>query len=175
MTQLRTHCVIAALGDLNLDDEALKRLEIQNVNGVSLRGNPITDKSLEHLASLQYIDLSGTECLGAELELLTKVRTVILDGTPVDDAAIAQLVASNPVLSRLSLRKTQVTEETLKTLAVYRTLMELELGDGEITADGLATTAFAPADRLTLNSMKFTGNVFACGSPRAKTANSVEI
>jgi len=158
---------IAALdiGDLDLDDEAFMQLHIQNVTGLILRGNPITDKSLKSLTSLFYLDLSGTKCDGSELGLLTQVGTLVLDGTLVDDSAITQLLASNSTLTRLSLRNTQVTDATLKTLAQYNLLTELKLGDGEITAQGLEAAGIAPSGLLALNSRKFTGNVFASWKP----------
>jgi len=158
---------IAALdvGDLSLDDEAFMQLHIQNVTGLILRGNPITDKSLKSLTSLFYLDLSGTKCDGSELGLLTNVGTLVLDGTSVDDSAITQLLASNSTLTRLSLRNTQVTDATLKTLAQYSLLIELKLGDGEITAQGLEAAGIAFSDLLALNSRKFTGNVFASWKP----------
>jgi len=158
---------IAALdiGDLDLDDEAFMQLHIQNVTGLILRGNQITDKSLKSLTSLFYLDLSGTKCDGSELGLLTQVGTLVLDGTLVDDSAITQLLASNSTLTRLSLRNTQVTDATLKTLAQYNLLTELKLGDGEITAQGLEAAGIAPSGLLALNSRKFTGNVFASWKP----------
>ena len=153
------------IGDLNLDDEALNQLQMKYISGLILRGNPVTDKSLVHLTTLTYLDLSRTQCDGAELDQLTSVASLILDETSVDDSAIAKLLASNSGLTRLSLRKTRVTDATLTTLAQYAPLMELELGDGEITADGLVAAAFAPTDRLALNARKFTGNVFDAWKP----------
>lgn len=156
------------IGDLNLDDDAMKVLNVQKVKGLSLRGNPITDKSLSYLASLPYLDLSDTHCDGSELGLLTNVLTLKLDGTSVDDAAIAQLFASNTVLTRLSLRNTQVTDATLKTLAQQTQLVELELGDGETTVAGLEAATFAPLNLLALNSRKFTGELFATWRPTVR-------
>jgi Leucine-rich repeat (LRR) protein len=156
------------IGDLNLDDDAMKVLNVQKVKGLSLRGNPITDKSLSYLASLPYLDLSDTHCDGSELGLLTNVLTLKLDETSVDDAAIAQLFASNTVLTRLSLRNTQITDATLKTLAQQTQLVELELGDGETTVAGLETATFAPLNLLALNSRKFTGELFATWRPTVR-------
>ena len=153
------------IGDLNLDDERVNKLQIQNVSGLILRGNPIIDKSLVHLTTLTYLDLSRTQCDGAELDQLNSVASLILDETSVDDSAIARLLASNSGLTRLSLRNTRVTDATLTTLAQYKPLTELELGDGEITVDGLVAAALAPMDRLALNARKFTGNVFAAWKP----------
>ena len=156
------------IGDLNLDDEAMKVLHVQKVKGLSLRGNPITDKSLSYLASLFYLDLSNTHCDGSELGLLTNLSTLKLDETSVDDAAIAQLFASNTGLTRLSLRNTQITDATLKTLAQQTQLVELELGDGEITVAGLEASTFAPLNLLALNSRKFTGELFATWRPTVR-------
>jgi len=156
------------IGDLNLDDEAMKVLQVQKVKGLILRGNPITDKSFSYLASLFYLDLSDTHCDGSELGLLTQAITLILDGTSVDDAAIARLVASNSTLTRLSLRNTRVTDAKLNTLAQQTQLVELELGDGEITSAGLEAVTFAPMNRLALNSRKFTGELFATWRPTVR-------
>ena len=75
-------------------------------------------------------------------------RSLILDGTSVDDSGIQKLAASNFILTRLSLRNTRVTDATLQTLAQYKTLLELELGDGEITAEGYLDTIFGQSLRL---------------------------
>jgi Leucine-rich repeat (LRR) protein len=153
------------IGELDLDDEAMSQLKLQNQRGLILRGNPITDKSLEPLASLQYLDMSDTKCTGAALEHLTQVFTLKLDGTLVDDSVIAKLLSANTVLKRLSIRNTRVTDATLKALAQHVSLRGLEIGDGEITPEGLIATAFAPSDRLALNSRKFNGTVFANWRP----------
>ncbi len=153
------------LGELDLDDEAMSQIKLKNQRGLILRGNPITDKSLEPLKSLQYLDLSDTKCTGSALEHLTQVLSMKLDGTTVDDSVIAKLLIANTVLKRLSIRNTLVTDATLKALAQHVSLTGLEIGDGEITAEGLIATAFAPADRLALNSRKFNGSVFANWRP----------
>jgi Leucine-rich repeat (LRR) protein len=153
------------IGELDLNDDAMSQLKLKNQRGLILRGNPITDKSLEPLTSLQYLDLSSTKCTGSALEHLTQVFTLKLDGTLVDDAVIAKLLSANSVLKNLSIRNTRVTDATLKDLAQHVSLTGLEIGDGEITAEGLIATAFAPADRLALNSRKFTGAVFANWRP----------
>ena len=153
------------IGGLQLDDEAMSQIKLQRQRGLILRGNPITDKSLEPLTSLQYLDLSDTKCTGSALEQLTQVFTLKLDGTSVDDSVIAKLLSANSVLKNLSIRNTRVTDATLKVLAQHGSLTGLEIGDGEITAEGLIATAFAPADRLALNSRKFNGALFANWRP----------
>lgn len=156
------------LGDLQLDDEAISQLKLQTQTGLALRGNPITDKSLGALTSLQYLDLSDTKCTGSALECLAQVTSLKLDGTSVDDAGIEKLLSTNLVLNRLSLRNTRVTNETLKALAKNSGVMALELGDGEITAEDLIATAFAPSERLALNALKFNGTLFETWKPRIR-------
>jgi len=160
------------IGELNLDDEAISQLKLQafkiNSRGLILRGNPITDKSLVHLNAISELDLSDTKCTGSELEQLTQVNSLKLDGTAVDDAGIAKLLSVNTVINRLSLRNTQVTDEILKALAKHNNVTELDLGDGEITAAGLVAVAFAPSERLALNSRKFRGTIFANWKPRIR-------
>ena len=157
------------LGELNLDDEAVSQLKLQafkmNSRGLILRGNPITDKSLVHLNGISELDLSDTKCTGSELEQLTQVASLKLDGITVDDAGIVKLLSVNSVITSLSLRNTQVTDETLKAIAQHNSVSELELGDGEITSEGLIAIAFAPSERLALNSRKFNGTLFANWKP----------
>ena len=153
------------IGYLGLDDDSVEKLRIQDVLRLILRGNPITDKSLAYLTTLSYLDLSGTHCDGSEFGLLRNVKSLLLDETSVNDAAIANLLASNSVLTRLSLRNTRVTDATLIALQKYQLLMELELGDGEITAKGLESAVLTPSDRLALNSRKFTGSIFQSWKP----------
>ncbi len=160
------------IGELNLDDEAISQLKFEAFpkfsRGLILRGNPITDKSLVHLNAMNELDLSDTKCAGSELEQLTQVNSLKLDGTSVDDAGIAKLLSVNSTLARLSLRNTHVTDETLKSLAQHNFVTELEIGDGEITAEGLIATAFAPSERLALNASKFNGTLFANWKPRIR-------
>ena len=153
------------IGELDLDDGAMSQIKLKNQRGLILRGNPITDKSLEPLTALQYLDLSNTKCTGSAIENLTQVLTLKLDGTLVDDAVIAKFLSANSVLKNLSIRNTRVTDATLKALAQHVSLTGLEIGDGEITAEGLIAAAFARADRLALNSRKFNGTVFANWRP----------
>ena len=71
-------------------------------------------------------------------------------------------------MNLLSLRQTRVTDETLKALAKHNNVFQLELGDGEITAEGLVATAFAPSERLALNALKFNGTLFETWKPRIR-------
>jgi Leucine-rich repeat (LRR) protein len=149
------------IGDLNIDDESLAHLSVSSLNELVLKGNPITDKSIQHIATVRSLDLSETKCVGTGLGQLTSTVSLVLDGTSVDDAAIKQLLSSNKVLRRLSLRNTQVTDSILPTLQQTPSLTELEIGDGQITREGLLAVAFAPTERLALNSKKFDANLFA--------------
>lgn len=149
------------IGHLDITDETLSQLSVSTLQELVLRGNPITDKSLQHVASIRRLDLTETRCTGTGLGQLTGTISLVLDGTATDDSAIKQLLASNKVLSHLSLRNTQVTDSILPTLQQTASLTELEIGEGKITREGLLAVGFAPPERLALNSKKFDANMFS--------------
>ncbi len=149
------------IGNMNIDDESIKQLSVSKLNELVLTGNPITDLSYPHLSNIRNLDLSGTQCTGRGLGQLVNNASLVLDNTSVDDAAIKQLLTSNKVLSRLSLRNTRVTDAILVTLQQRPSLAELAIGDGQITREGLLAAAFAPPERLSLNSKKFDASLFA--------------
>jgi Leucine-rich repeat (LRR) protein len=149
------------IGELNIDDDSLAQLSVSRLHELVLKGNPITDKSIPHISTVKRLNLSDTKCVGTGLAQLTSTMSLVLDGTSVDDANIQQLLSSNKVLSHLSLRNTRVTDAILRTLQQTPSLTELEIGDGQITPEGLLAVAFSPPERLALNSKKFDANLFA--------------
>jgi hypothetical protein len=162
------------IGYLDINDEALAQLSVSKLHELVLKGNPITDKSLQHVASIWRLNLSETKCTGTGLGQLTGTLSLVLDGTSADDSAIKQLLASNKALCHLSLRNTQVTDALLPTLQQTPSLTELEIGEGKITRDGLLAVAFAPPERLALNSKKFDATLFAEWHPSIRRLDMSE-
>ena len=156
------------VGSLNITDDSLAKLAVSELKALVLKGNPITDLSLPHLATIASLDLSDTKCTGTGLGQLTKATSLVLDNTCVDDAAIKQLLGSNKVLSQISLRNTHVTDSILVTLQQTASLAELAIGDGQITREGLLAVAFAPPERLSLNSKKFDASLFEVWHPSVR-------
>ncbi|MDX1925967.1 MAG: hypothetical protein SFV81_05590 [Pirellulaceae bacterium] len=153
------------IANMDVNDQSLAQLSVSKLNELVLTGNPITDVSFPHISNVRSVDLSGTQCTGKGLGQLVNNSSLVFDNTCVDDAAIKQLLASNKILSRISLRNTHVTDAILVTLQQRTSLTDLAIGDGQITRTGLLAVGFAPPERLSLNSKKFDASLFAVWHP----------
>ena len=113
---------------------------LTNLSRLQLYNMAITTEGLDHLkglSNLKVLTLHGTRITSLEpLRPLTKVSSLCIAYTPVDDSALAFL-RNWPQLYRLDLRRTNVTDAGLIALSGLPTLRELDLSQTKVTDAGL--------------------------------------
>jgi hypothetical protein len=149
-----------AIGDVGLEAlqemTSLERLQLEEtrvtdaglVNLVSCRSlvalrldnTAISDAGLAHLAQLsklRLIGLHGTRVRGPGLvHVAPHVRSLILNGTPLDDEGLKHLSAAKG-LERLSLEETAITDAGLAHLHGLAALRFVSLYGAAVTAEGI--------------------------------------
>lgn len=124
-----------------LTDDWLVYIEdLTNLSYLQLYDMAITTKGLEHLdglSNLRVLTLHGTRITSLEpLRPLTKVSSLCIAYTPIDDSALGFLRAW-PQLNSLDLRETNVSDTGMKVLSQLPALQTLNLADTRVTDAGL--------------------------------------
>lgn len=109
---------------------------------LTANGNPIGDATMAAIAGLPKLNLlqipgtAVTDAAGPDFARMARLRTLFIDETSVGDAFVAHLVGLP--LESLTLRKTSITDEGLKSLATITTLKNLTITDTGVTAEAVA-------------------------------------
>jgi serine/threonine protein kinase/Leucine-rich repeat (LRR) protein len=147
MTQLRQIDLPGrAITDAGLEPlAALTNMEI-----LSLRSSRVTDDGMHLLRNMQrlsWLDLQGTRVHGHGLAdlmpRLTRLQTLVLNSTPLDEAAMAAL-AADPALRTLNVQNTPFDDSDLKSLSPLTNLESLGIGGTKVSDAGLATLTEFP-------------------------------
>jgi len=135
------------------DEDGVVLGELSELVNLSANGNPIGDATIAAIAGLPKLNLlqipatAVTDAAGPDFARMTRLRTLWIDETSVGDAFVADL-ADLP-LQTLSLRKTAITDESLKVLAGIQTLKNITLSDTAVTEAGVAALQAAlPGARI---------------------------
>lgn len=132
------------------DEDGVALGELSELVNLSANRNPIGDATIAAIAGLPKLNLlqipatAVTDAAGPDFARMTRLRTLWIDETSVGDAFVAHL-AGLP-LQTLSLRKTAITDESLKVLAGIQTLKNITLSDTAVTKAGIATLQAALPD-----------------------------
>lgn len=124
------------------DEDGVGLAELSELVNFSANGNPIGDKTIAAIAGLPRLNLlqnpgtAVTDAAGPDFARMTRLKTLWIDETGVGDAFVAHL-AGLP-LETLSLRKTAITDESLKVLAGIQTLKNVTLTDSAVTDAAVA-------------------------------------
>src|SRR5262249_34926079 len=132
-----------------ITDAGLKHfLQIPRLGGLSLDA-PITDAGLDTLKkhpSLAALHLHRTKVTPKALETLAtfpKIQELILDGIPITDGNISQIISWMPRLRSLGLRGTAITDTGLDALKGMKELSLLTVSAPKVTAEGVKKLAAA--------------------------------
>ena len=135
------------------DEDGVVLGELSELVNLSANGNPIGDATMAAMAGLPKLNVlqipgtAVTDAAGPDFARMTRLRTLWIDETSVGDAFVADL-ADLP-LQTLSLRKTAITDESLKVLAGIQTLKNITLSDTAVTEAGVAALQAAlPGARI---------------------------
>jgi internalin A len=132
------------LSEAKISDASLKELaDLKNLASLNLRGTKITTAGLKELArfkKLTTLRLDGQQLTDASLRALrevgllhvlsdTRAGTFLTPGYDERPKSVAEVLA-------LDLRSTQVTDDGLKELAVFKNLKSLEVAHTQLTGRG---------------------------------------
>jgi Leucine-rich repeat (LRR) protein len=126
------------LSEARLKDIAVMR----DLQTLDLSHSDVTDKGLKGLAALknlQALHLGATRVTDKGLKGLAEMKSLQqldLAGTDVTDAGLKELAGLD--LQWMKLHGTNTTEAGLKHLTGLKSLRSLEVGDTQVTADGIA-------------------------------------
>jgi hypothetical protein len=127
--------------ETRITDAGLVNLEpCSSLIALRLDNTSISDVGLKHLAQLsrlRLISLQGTRVRGPGLvHVAPHVRSLILNGTPLDDEGLRHLSAAKG-LERLSLEETAITDAGLAHLHGLPALCIVSLHGTGVTAEGI--------------------------------------
>ena len=117
--------------DDHLEQLALRPQLLTDVTQLDLENSPVTRGGLAHLSAFSNLSLlnlarTGTSNGLEEVARIPRLQTLILDGNPVDDAALAS-IAGAPELERLSLKNSTMSDSAFDQLAELENLKALHL------------------------------------------------
>ncbi len=173
--QLSTENEIHARSTTTDDDVASLR-NSKLITWISLSSTQITDVSLDHLSTingLEVLKLSNTAITDAGLKklmALPKLDYLFLGDTRITDDGLSHL-AQIPTLTYLEIHQTDVTDEGIVHLVRLANLGTLSIGSEKITDDCLGHIAKLPRlKELTIRGSQFT----AKGLTELGGANALE-
>ncbi len=129
----------------NLTVQAVRGIDrLESLTSLGLEGNPGIDGSVMQILgptiSLHSLQLSRTAVSSQHLTGIERVDLNHLDlsYTQIEDSVITDFVRLIPDLSVLSLNRSDVQDEDLRSIGTLTNLRYINLHDTQITADGLA-------------------------------------
>ena len=122
----------------------IPRSAVISLETASASGNYLPNLANLRDNDLQFLDVSGAIVTHSNLKYilsLKQLQSLVLIGTAVDDRDLESVVASLPNLKELDIGYTMVTDRSLRTIAKLQRLSRLHLRKCQVSAAGLTYLA----------------------------------